>query len=102
MKKISVIGFGKIGQAVAANILEHHIQVTAVDIDTEWQSLFNTRSYQTGEPGLSGILLPAFENGQLVITDEISKIKGSDAIIVAIPLLIDERKKILDKPFLQA
>lgn len=30
----------------------------------------------------------------------ISDVKGSDAIIVAIPLVIDRQKKILDKPFL--
>ena len=31
MRRISIIGFGKIGQAIAANILKKDIHVTAID-----------------------------------------------------------------------
>jgi 3-hydroxyacyl-CoA dehydrogenase len=35
MKKISVVGFGKIGQAIVANMLKNGIQVIAVDINPD-------------------------------------------------------------------
>lgn len=102
MKRISVIGFGKIGQAVAANILEKGIAVTAIDTNPVLQDVFKNGIYKTSEPGLSDILVSGFNNNKLVITDDFSFIKGSDSIIVAIPLLIDKQKKILDEPFLEA
>ena len=40
MERISVIGFGKIGQAVAANILVKGISVTAIDINPELLEIF--------------------------------------------------------------
>ena len=45
MKRISVIGFGKIGQAIAANILKQAISVTAVDINTGLQTAFKDGRY---------------------------------------------------------
>jgi nucleotide sugar dehydrogenase len=102
MRRITVIGFGKIGQAVAANILEKGISVTAIDINPELQVVFKEGLYKTNEPGLNDILISGYKNNKLVITDDFSFIKGSDSIIVAIPLLIDNQKKILDEPFLGA
>ncbi len=100
MKKISVIGFGKIGQAVAANILQHTIQVVAIDINPDLQKLFSEDIYETKEPGLKEILTTGYKAGDLKISNDFSLIKSSDAIIIAIPLLIDEQKKVLDAPFL--
>ena len=100
MKRISVIGFGKIGQAVAANILKHNIHVTAVDINPDLQKVFKEGLYETKEPGLSDILTAAYKVGNLVITNDFSLVKNNDAIIIAIPLLIDDQKRILDAPFL--
>jgi nucleotide sugar dehydrogenase len=88
MKKISVVGFGKIGQAVAANILKHNIDLVAIDINPELKNI------------LEEILIPSYKSGKLSVTTEFSDITGSDAVIVAIPLLVDNQKKILDKPFL--
>jgi nucleotide sugar dehydrogenase len=102
MNRITVVGFGKIGQAVAANILEKDISVTAIDINPELQEVFKNGIYKTNEPGLSDILISGYKNNKLVITDDFSFIKGSDSIIIAIPLLIDNQKKILDEPFLAA
>lgn len=101
MKKISVIGFGKIGQAVAANILEHGIHVNAIDIDTSLPELFKSGLYRSNEPGLQDILGNAYTGGNLFVTNDFSSIKGSIAVIVAIPLLIDEQKRVLDEPFLR-
>lgn len=100
MKKISVVGFGKIGQAVVANILKYDIQVTAVDINPDLKSIFESGKYETNEPGLSEVLVSYFKSGQLQITSDFSGVQGSDAVIVAIPLLVDKKKNILDEPFL--
>lgn len=100
MKKISVVGFGKIGQAVVANILSHDIHVVAVDINPELRAVFESGSYETNEPGLAESLMGSFRKGLLEITSDFSAVKGSAAVIVAIPLLVDKQKNILDEPFL--
>lgn len=100
MKKISVVGFGKIGQAVVANILKYDIQVTAVDINPDLKKIFESGSYETNEPDLADVLIKSFGSGKLEITNDFGGIKGSDAVIVAIPLLVDKQKNILDEPFL--
>jgi len=99
MKRISIVGFGKIGQAIAAHILKQGISILAVDINTELQTAFKNARFVTNEPGVGDILTRAYNNQKLAITAEYSSIEGSDAIIIAIPLLIDEQKKILDVPF---
>ncbi len=101
MNKISVIGFGKIGQAVAANILAHNIYVQAIDVSKNLRAVFNSGTYKSTEPGLSEILHSAFNEKRLAISDDLLSATGSAAIIVSIPLLIDEQKKVLDKPFLE-
>lgn len=100
MRRISIIGFGKIGQAIAANILKYNISITAIDTDTGLQKQFKEGKYVTKEPGLTEILNSAYDKNKLTITDDFSATKNSDAIIVAIPLVIDRQKNILDKPFL--
>lgn len=100
MRRISIIGFGKIGQAIAANILEHDISITAVDTDTSLIKLFEEKRYETKEPGLTSILNTAYKKNRLTVTSDFSRVRGSDAVIVSIPLVIDIQKQILDKPFL--
>ncbi|MFM7310427.1 MAG: nucleotide sugar dehydrogenase [Flavobacteriales bacterium] len=100
MRRISVVGFGKIGQAVVANLLRHQIQVNAVDINPALNELFASGNYSTNEPELEDILVPAYRSGQLTITHAMHSVSGSDAIIVAIPLLVSDAKEILDTPFL--
>ena len=101
MKRISVIGFGKIGQAIAANILKQAIGITAVDINTELQIIFkkgHLRNQRTGCNMKYSIQLIAKTGWPYQAI--IHPVKDCDAIIVAIPLLIDAQKKILDTPFL--
>lgn len=100
MKKISVIGFGKIGQAVAANILVHDIAVTAVDINPKLCEMFKKKEFTSNEAGVTEILLKNFNNGNLKICPDYSNITNSMAVIVCIPLLINESKKIIKEPFL--
>lgn len=100
MKKISVVGFGKIGQAVVANILKYNISVTAVDINPNLNKVFAENKYETNEQGLKDILDSSYLSNLLNITNNFADIKNSDAVIVAIPLLVDKSKNILEEPFL--
>ena len=100
MKKISVVGFGKIGQAIVANMLKHGIHVVAVDINPALHSVFAQGAYESNEDGLAESLNSGFASGQLTVTSDFSMVKKSDAVIVAIPLLVDSQKNILDEPFL--
>jgi len=101
MRKISVVGFGKIGQAVVANILKYDIKVTAVDINPDLKRVFETGSYEINEPGLKDVLLSSFQSGKLEISNDFSAIRDSAAVIVAIPLLVSRQKAIMDEPFLE-
>jgi nucleotide sugar dehydrogenase len=100
MRKISVVGFGKIGQAIVANMLKNGIHVIAVDINPELHRVFAEGNYETNEPGLQEVLSSSFSSGQLEVTNDFSRVHDSAAIIVAIPLLVDQQKNILDEPFL--
>ena len=100
MKKISVVGFGKIGQAIVANMLKHGIHVVAVDINPALHSVFAQGAYESTEDGLAESLTSGFASGQLTVTSDFSMVQKSDAVIVAIPLLVDSQKNILDEPFL--
>jgi UDP-N-acetyl-D-glucosamine dehydrogenase len=100
MKKISVVGFGKIGQAIVANMLKNGIQVVAVDINPQLHRVFSEGQYETNEPGLAKALTSSFASGQLIVTNDFSQVHDSAAVIVAIPLLVDQQKNILDEPFL--
>ncbi|HTD94664.1 MAG TPA: nucleotide sugar dehydrogenase [Chitinophagaceae bacterium] len=100
MKRISIIGLGKIGQGIAANILMHGLPVNAVDIDTRLCESFENGTYDTNEPGVKECLVDSYKSGQLKLSNQFSLIKGSDAIIITIPLLVDKQKKILDEPFI--
>lgn len=100
MRRISIIGLGKIGQGIAANILSHGISIRAIDINVALQRSFEDGSYASNEPGVQESLTGAYAAGRLEITDDFSRVKGSDAIIVTIPLLVDQQKRILDQPFI--
>ena len=99
MKRISVIGFGKIGQAIAANSLQHGVAVTAVDINPEVERVFANGTFTTNEPGLQDLLASNHASGDLTITADFGKVAGSDAIIIAIPLIVDDEKILLHEPF---
>lgn len=101
MRRISIIGFGKIGQAIAANILKQDIVVTGIDLNAGLKKAFDEKKYETKEPGVKDILISKYLGNRLTITDDFSAVKGSDAVIITIPLLIDNDKKILTEPFLE-
>lgn len=100
MKKISVVGFGKIGQAIVANMLQNGIHVVAVDINPELKQVFESGAYVSSEPGLADTLNDFYKQGVLTITHDFAAVHDSAAVIVAIPLLVDKQKRIMDEPFL--
>ena len=53
MQKISIVGFGKIGQAVGANILQYGLKLNAVDINPHLAGIFTSGRYYTNEPQLT-------------------------------------------------
>lgn len=99
MISIGVIGFGKIGQAVVAFILRSGIPVIAFDINPDIKASFDRQQYTTNESGLSEILIPAYNDGSLSISSDFSKIQNLDAIIITIPLMVNQQKQLSDKPF---
>jgi len=101
MRRVSVVGFGKIGQAVAANILSNGIAVTGIDINPDLANEFQDGSYESGEPELQEALLPKFKEGTLKISSNFADVAESDAIIICIPLLVSKEKEIVKEPFLK-
>jgi UDP-N-acetyl-D-mannosaminuronate dehydrogenase len=71
MKKISVVGFGKIGQAIVANMLKQGIHVVAVDINPQLHQLFSEGKYDTNEPGLKAVLSESFSKCAQEVTSDI-------------------------------
>ncbi len=100
MQKISIVGFGKIGQAVGANVLQHGLKLNAVDINPHLAESFAFGQYYTNEPQLTDIFRNRFDQGALSISNDFSSVRGSAAIIVCIPLLVDDQKQILKQRFL--
>ncbi|MBO9659813.1 MAG: hypothetical protein J7527_13420, partial [Chitinophagaceae bacterium] len=100
MNTVSVIGFGKIGQAVAANMLLHGLTVVAVDTDERIADSFRENSFTTNEPGVLSVLSDAYSNGHLKIEESLEG-QVIDAVIVCIPLAVDQNKKTIDAPFIK-
>lgn len=97
MKQIAIIGFGKIGQAIAANALQHQCNVAAVDIDAAIQERFKQDLFVTNEPGVQTVLVKAFHSGQLTISQRL--LHRPSAVIISIPLTVDRHKRTIDQPF---
>lgn len=100
METISIIGFGKIGQAIGSAILNSNLKVIAVDLNPFLRDSFVKGTFDTNEPDVKDILYKNFQNGNLELTLDFSRISECQAIIVAIPLLVNLKKEINDEPFL--
>jgi len=103
MKKIGVIGFGKIGQAISANMIRHGgYKVAAVDTDPGLPDAFSRSFFSSNEPGVEKILASAYKNGQLELRSDFSGMENAEAVILSLPLLVNEEKKTIDTPFLES
>lgn len=103
MKTIGVIGFGKIGQAIAANMLRRGgYKVTAVDTDATLLKDFNTSIFSSKEPGVEQLLADAYKNRQLEVANDFSGMDNAEAVILSLPLLVNEEKKTIDTAFIES
>jgi len=100
MKTIAIIGFGKIGQAIAANALRHDCRVIAVDTDPVIGERFNGNVFVTNEPEVQPVLTEAFRTGRLHVRQSLND-SQPEAVIISIPLSVDADKKTIDGPFLK-
>lgn len=98
-KRVAVVGFGKIGQAVAAQILNAGLEVVAIDINPGLVKLFRDGRLRTPEPGVESSLLQGHQSGKLQVFTEFKKIEDCSAVLVSIPLLVDNQKKVLYETF---
>lgn len=98
-----MIGFGKIGQAISANIIRHGgYKVVALDTDPGLSDAFNTSSFSSKEPGVKKILTDAYKSRQLEVTNDFPGMENAEAVILSLPLLVNEEKKTIDTPFLES
>ena len=99
MKTIAIIGFGKIGQAIAANALQHGFNVLAIDTNAGIAREFEQSAFRTGEPGVQDLLVDAFNTKRLVLKPALDQ--RPDAVIISIPLTVGDNNKTVDAPFLR-
>ncbi|MBI2996294.1 MAG: nucleotide sugar dehydrogenase [Candidatus Melainabacteria bacterium] len=99
-KKISVIGFGKIGQAVAANILRNNLPVVVIDTNTKLINSLLEFNFESNEPDVKEIITNALKSKKLMASSDFKEIQNSSLMIICIPLLIDIEKNINETPFL--
>jgi len=85
---------------MAAHILRHGWQVTAIDNNTTQLKSYRENGFESVEPGVTEIIQSALHLRQLEITSDYSPVRDSVAVILCIPLLVDERQQIDKAPFL--
>ena len=73
-KKFSVIGFGKIGQAISANILQRGIEIAAIDINKDLSDICIKKKFAISEPGLEKL----FNSGVRYLIDGRNALSKSD------------------------
>lgn len=90
---IAVIGLGRIGLPTAVSFAEAGANVIGIDINADVVSAINNgRSKFTDEPELNERLKKVVVNGKLIASTKIEEIAEADAIVVAVPTPVDERK----------
>jgi UDP-N-acetyl-D-glucosamine dehydrogenase len=93
--KIAVVGMGKIGLPLAAQFATRGHTVVGVDINPKTVSLINQASEPfPGEESLDVVLQATTASGHLRATTSYEDaIPGADAIVVVVPLFVDESDK---------
>jgi nucleotide sugar dehydrogenase len=87
MKTIGLVGFGKLGQAVAAQILDSGFSVIAYDTDANLVTAFANNEFNSSEPGVFDSLKKAVQEKRLFVSAEPSSLSRCEALIICIPLL---------------
>lgn len=100
MNKISIIGFGKIGQAISALLLHKETNVLAVDTNTALLDSIRQQGYHSTEPGLKEIIQPGLADGRLTLSGDYAQVSGSEAVIICIPLGVTDQNQVNKSLFL--
>jgi len=80
MKRISIIGAGRVGLVVAACFAKMGNKITVVDIDEDKIAEINSRVSPVAEPGLDEIL----NQSEIEVTSDYGKVMDSEAIFVCV------------------
>ena len=93
--KIAVVGLGKIGLPLAAQFATKRHTVVGVDINPDTVNSINQAIEPfPGEEGLQSVLQETTSNGHLRATTAYEDaIPGADAVVIVVPLFVDESDK---------
>ncbi|MFQ6129049.1 MAG: nucleotide sugar dehydrogenase [Thermoplasmata archaeon] len=96
MKRIAVVGLGYVGIPVASSFSKEGFEVIGIDINVSKIKMINEGVCPIvgKEPGLKEIFEEAYKNYGLRATNDFSKCRGADAILISVDTPIDERSKI--------
>jgi nucleotide sugar dehydrogenase len=91
--RVSVVALGKIGLPLAVQFAAKGHQVVGVDINEKFVELVNAGQEPfPGEAHLAELLAETVADGRLrATTDYADAIPGSDAVVVVVPLFVDEQ-----------
>lgn len=81
IKKIAVIGVGKLGLCLSLNLEKNGFEVLGVDIDKDYIELLNTKKLKTSEPMVEELLK---SSKNIRFTDDLSKCLNSDVIFIVV------------------
>jgi nucleotide sugar dehydrogenase len=90
MTQIGIVGFGKIGQAVATQLLNSGFHVAAIDTNHALKDCLEGGRFESAEPGVQSSISQAIKDNRLTVHTEASAISICRSVIVCIPLLVCE------------
>ncbi len=90
LRRVSVVGLGKLGAPLAVCLAYKGYQVVGVDLDGSKRELFSKGIPPTFEPGLRELLQSV--RGKLTVTDNYEEaVENSDATFILVPTPSDDR-----------
>lgn len=90
---VSVIGAGKMGLPLACQLAARGATVIACDVNPAIVEAINQGCMPFAEPGVAGLLTEAHKSGSISATTDVGlAVRGSDAVIVIIPVLLTAQK----------
>ncbi|HEV7148504.1 MAG TPA: nucleotide sugar dehydrogenase [Pedococcus sp.] len=93
--KITVVGLGKIGLPLAVQFAKSGHQVFGADVNQRLVDLVNSGAEPfPGEANLAEYLKEVVSSGELrATTDTVSVVADSDAVVVVVPLFVDDEAR---------
>jgi nucleotide sugar dehydrogenase len=92
---VAVVGAGKMGLPLAAQLASHGWRVVAVDIDEAVVEAINAgRSHVTDEPGLAELVATSRAEGRLrATTDGAAAAREADVVVLIVPVMLDAESR---------